>query len=72
MRRNLQARIRRRVQISHAATIGIRKPWLYSSWTDQRLTNSLSALWKAIAAKTTPIHPQIHPRTRTAFGRSMD
>src|SRR5579863_5490292 len=68
----LARRAWRRVQISHAATIGIKKPWLYSSCADQRLTRLIKAPWKATAARTATTHPNAHPGTRILFGGRED
>ena len=49
----------RRVQISHTETTGIKKPWLYSGCTAQRLPNSESAPRNETTANKPTRQPQI-------------
>src|SRR5262245_38994149 len=43
----------RRIQMSHNAMTGMKKPWLYSSCAIQRRTNSARAPWKGATAMIT-------------------
>ena len=70
--RMLARRASRRVQSSHAATSGIKKPWLYSSWVVQRLTSSNSASRNAITASSVAMQPNIHVRIGPIFGKATD
>ena len=69
----LARRASRRVQSSHAATIGIKKPWLYSSCVVQRPTNSKSDSAECdTASSSAAMTPSIHDRFALVFGNVTD